>query len=376
METIVKLPAVRIKQDGKTIYATAINAGDLLNIAEVHVWDPDLSDDDEAQGYQRAPLKSHYSKIAKYLHEEEEPLLPTSILISARGELKFTPVGGERSGLGILEINVDDDCLYIVDGQHRSYGINYAITHYKDSRFEDFQMPVTIVEGMEKVDEIQQFYTINTTAKRIRTDLALRLMLAMTEMDDNIRDKSKQKADRWKLRATRITTQLNDQKKSPWCGRIKPPNAPNTPEMKEAVATEASFSTSLKPLLVGGITANLPDEQVIKFLINYWRAIFELVPQAIKSPRKYSLMKTPGMYTLHMVAPKVFELCRDKNEYTVNGIKQILLATHGNGDDYFTAAYWESGAGPASSFNSMGGFRQLAEDIKEYLPDLEVNIAI
>ena len=374
METTVKLPAVRLKQDGKTIYTTAMNAGTLLSIAGVDVWDPNLSLDDNDQGYQRDPLKSHYSKIAKYLHESKEPLLPTSILVSAREKLKFIPVGSERSGLGTLEIDMDDDCLYIVDGQHRSYGIDYAINYYKDNRFEDFQMPVTIVENMEKIDEITQFYTINTTAKRIRTDLALRLMLAMTEMDDDIRNKANQKADRWKLTATRITTELNERKASPWFNRIKPPNASDMPEAKEAVATEASFSTSLKPLLVGGIATNVPLEQVIRFLMNYWKAIFELVPEAVKSPRAYSLQKTPGMYTLHMVAPQVFEICRDRGDYTVKGIKQILLETHEGGGEYFTAGFWESGAGTASSYNSMGGFRQLAEEIKESLPELEVEI--
>lgn len=358
--------AVSFNQNGQQLYLTTLDVRTILEIAEIDEWVPNL--DSVEQGYQRAPVKSHLASVARYFHNEPSPLLPTSILLSARGNVELTE---EDSGnVGKLRIPKEVLPLYIVDGQHRVKGIQHAVEQYGMEELLDFPLPVTIMVDMPKAEEIQQFFTLNTTAKRSRTDLAQRLLLELSEQDKDIKLLGK----KWRLRATKITTELNENPESPWNGRIK---APNSSGRSEAVVTETAIAASLKPILKNSFVGKYEDDKVALILQRLWTAIGELMPEAVAEPGSYVLQKTPGIYTVHMLAPKVFEVCRDKGDFSVESIKEVLTRTEESRGYFANEEFWRGRAGGGiNTYNGMGAFRQLADDIEGTLPELQLDLSI
>lgn len=379
----VTVDAVRLKQGDITLYLTAMSAETLLKITEVDEWDPEFEpvtkDDIFRQGYQRDPAKSHYIKVARYLARDASPLLPTSVFLSARQELTFSDGDGDDPiAQGTLQLQSGTLPLFIIDGQHRLAGLRYAIEELEIGDLGEYPIPVTIMEltgTRGKLEEVKQFYTLNATAKRVRTDLAERLLLMLSEVDPEFEEEMIRQHRKWKLRGTKILQVLNDRPGSPWYRRIKKPNSPRG----EGVASETTVRTSLKPLLTGGFTAEVDNETIVKLISNLWNALEELMPEAFKDPGDYVIQKSPGTFTIHMVAPRIFELCRQQNDYSVKTIKEILTATM-EAEQYFAnEEFWRGqaldGEG-AASYNGMGGFAQLANEIQQGLPQINVQIDI
>ena len=75
---------------------------------------------------------------------------------------------------------------------------------------------------MSKIEEIEQFELINTTQKKVRTDLARRLMsIQMSDPDTAL--KYDQKGKKWEARGPKIADWLNHNS-DVWRDAIMPPN--------------------------------------------------------------------------------------------------------------------------------------------------------
>lgn len=89
----MNIPVIRAVQKGVTLYIGKMKAATLLEIGIVTEWDPDLGWDLSRQGYQREPNEEHCKRLGRFLFDENDPLLPTSALLSAReaeeGVLQF-----------------------------------------------------------------------------------------------------------------------------------------------------------------------------------------------------------------------------------------------------------------------------------------------
>src|SRR5881409_2479240 len=73
------VPAIRIEQNGKVFYVTAVPASRLLEISKVDVWHSGATE----PGYQRAPEARRKNKIAEYVSRTDE-MLPIGGLLNAR----------------------------------------------------------------------------------------------------------------------------------------------------------------------------------------------------------------------------------------------------------------------------------------------------
>ena len=214
MDGSKKVIAQRLVQDGVTMYVAPLEAGLINEIAIVDTWKPYLGDEDPEQGYQREVVTAHAKRIAKFLLDEEEDLMPTAILLSSRKPLRFEPIAIDGQGqVGWLTLQGP---LFKVDGQHRTAGFTLATE--VDERLARFPLPTVIMESRDKMEEIQQFFTVNTTAKRVRTDLADRLLRTMGEFDA-VPTKG------WRRKALDIVDYLVREKDGPWEGLIKMPNS-------------------------------------------------------------------------------------------------------------------------------------------------------
>src|SRR5207249_7358119 len=89
------------------------------------------------------------------------------------------------SGAVFLRVFPNGGKLYIPDGQHRAFGLRWAIDEYP-GQLEEYQLPTVlfVAEGEDpRYEEAVQFYTINNYAKRVRTDLAQRHVLRKREKE-------------------------------------------------------------------------------------------------------------------------------------------------------------------------------------------------
>lgn len=359
-----RVVAQRLVQDGVTVYVTALDAGTINRLSLVDQWKPYLEDTHPDQGYQRAVVQAHAKKIAKYLlDEDEERLMPTAILLSSRKPLRFQPLdiegnGGDGPQVGILEL---EGPLYKVDGQHRTEG--FKIAAEADPALNRFPLPTVIMEARDKMEEIKQFYTVNTTAKRVRTDLADRLLRAMGEFDE-VPTKG------WRKKALEIVDYLAKEPGGPWQGLIKMPNA------LTGIASQRTWTESLKPVL-DGILGDQPSETIAKAVSNYWRALKKLMPEAFEDPKEYVIQKSTGVFALNEVAAHVFKIAyQEGGDFSVDHLAEILERAADSGK--LDAQFWAStkNGGEAPMYAGRGGMATLAREILEAMPEAEVRIRV
>ena len=365
------LPVLKITQSGKTLYLGAMRAADMLNCCVIDTWDPAKLNDIPHQGYQREVNEAHVGRIADWLKKDKEPFMPNGALLSARedeyGILPFEATDGDGPGtFGHLTI-AEGRQLFIVDYQHRWQGLKRAIDEGGRNDLRDHVIPITIMSNATRYDEMIQFYLINSKQKRIDTDLALALVQTLggdTEMDQLVNLVGREK--KFRIRATRLTFKIAIGTKGPWASRIKLPHDIPQPD---AVLSMKSFADSLA-LIVSSRSpiCDLADEKIIDILNAYWTAISQLMPAAFQNPREYSIQKTPGVFSMHIVAAKtVLTLCKAKSDFSVPTMKGYLAVANWalaqDNDRYMELDFWRS-RGPVKQYGGSGGHRSLATLIR------------
>ena len=251
--------------------------------------------------------------------------------------------------------------LWVVDGQHRLAGLRAAIEAEEGLRFRDYPVPVVVTVGLDEPKEAEQFRVINETAKKVRTDLARRILaFSMSTREGRRQLRNQQRM--WEATAAKVIDLLNSEESSPLRGRIQQPN-----EKKSARHTvrELSFSSSLKPILNTFPYQDWGDRKVADQLRDYWEAWYKAVPECFDDAEEYVLLRTPGIFSLHEVALFVWEVCRRENtEPTVLRIGDMLADI----PEYTSPGFWASeNRDGAAVFGSMKGFRMLADIIKSDL---------
>ncbi|MFD1548695.1 DGQHR domain-containing protein [Levilactobacillus fuyuanensis] len=415
------------RQRNRYIITGIMSIQDMLDVYDIDVWEPNKPIDE--QGSQRKPIPAHYRKIGRQF-KKDSFWLPTSITLSSSlqldgdvidlNETQDTVISDlddskeatvELMNLGKLKIPLvrvtlgDNYKLRVVDGQHRIKGIEYAIRDLKIKNLEDFELPYVIMLTKNRVDEIQSFYEINSTPKRVATDLALQLLKEMSENSVNSDLNATKRAQLVALNAAMV---LNDDPNSVWFQSISVGQTKNS----STIASTTSFVTALKPLITGrgaskvilqqitGVsdenvsiknsekTEEVMGNDLAKFISNFWEALREIMPSAfpdrIDDKNKWVIQKTPGIFSLSSVAGKLFDLmyskAQSKADFSVQGIRNFLEMYAGVGitsDIIDMKTYWQSSnktnniiGGVAANANSQKAFKQLANDIFD---DIESN---
>lgn len=333
-------------------------------------FDPSLPYEHPGQGYQRKPDPPRVRKFARYIMQGPESILPTAILLNARGPLIYNDAKGT--------LTLDSDTpLQLVDGQHRVHGFLHAIGEQSCAELKDFPVPAVIVKELDKISEMQQFRIVNGTAKSVRTGLVNVILtkLAAAKGDGVIGPE-----EACKVVCTRAVETINTQGGSPWKGRILMPNQTKftrseiQQDLRKAhlrVVRATSFITSLHPLCEylekHGFTRGTLAERgefLANVVMEYWGAIRELMPQAFDAPADYVIQKTPGIFSLHAICHRLLARMHLARRAWVKKEFKIML----EGCDIFTsAAYWDASEGDASKYGSMKGFSELARLIDEDL---------
>lgn len=336
------IPAMKFHQredSGNALFLGVVKARDFFQrVPERFKIDYYSRKDGKEEGYQRLLSDKSVEKIKDFiLSETNNPLLPTALLVNSRELLDFKKSSDRFGNLYI------DSPLHIIDGQHRFEAWKSMMEDVTlRNKWGDFEFPIVILSGFKEIKEIEQFFVINSRQKRIKTDLAERNYLALAGNKET-KGLVPESAN-WKLHAVKIVDYINEQlEDSIWNNNIILP-ADSNDLRKAKVISQSSFVSSLKPLFIGQHAIfksngkdRAPIEDWAEFLASYWDdVISKIYPNAVKHPKDYSLMKTVGVFSLHMLLGRVVNdvsqgrpITKNIQEVSFKKIRSLLLKAAG-----------------------------------------------
>jgi len=373
--TDVTIPCVKVNQHGRTIYVCSIPAVQLADLYSKKIISVDEWSPSHQEGYQRAPVITRARQFTRYI--AGGGISPTSILLYQR-DLK----NGISYKDGQLTIPVPDrieaPLLYLVDGQHRTLGFEEGFSQGSLNPKIDFDVPISVLVKGENTknplfEEASQFVTINTTQKRIRTDLASQKILMFRSIDKDEITKDTlltfETKNGYRPYATTITNMLAEDEDSPLFNYI---TRPNSSRAASGLPSQGQFEDSLidsyvSDSVIGYFTASgYSVGEVVSVLKNYWGAIFARMPNVLKEPEKYYVTKTLGIHSLNGLLPSLFILCRTQltKVPSVGDFKKVLKS------DNFEEPFWTVGAEGAASYGGgKAAFKNLTIELHKQLLD-------
>ena len=361
----MRIKCFRVEQRGTPLFASAMRAEELIERSSVDVWSPSTKD-----GYQRSLSQRRVAELAWYLIEGEA-LFPTSVLVSVRDDVVFQEEPGANGQVvGTLDIP-EEATLWIIDGQHRVAGIQGAIDRGAQD-LKDYQVPVVIIVNPEKLKEVRWFYLVNSKAKSVPTDIADRILQRTyhelgREQMKAIESNTEGRAEKAVLQAKATDVVDYLMAKCPvWKDMVELPG-----EVKPspyAVRQHTIVSSLLEGVFKDATLARLESDYVGQLLDTYWCALREVFTTAVDNPDQHSIQRTPGLYSLHMLFPDVFERCRETREYSQAKMVEILNNLPIEGIE---SKFWHKEEGDPLTFGTgMKSLRRLTDHMREALPPL------
>lgn len=333
---MIRCKAFEFKQGKDIFYLGLIKAKEILTDCDVDIYDANKN----PSGYQRRPSRERARRFSDYLHKCKGAFDSTCFLnVRDAKAVRFIKMKKlpDTSYFGILEI---DKSLFIVDGQHRIKGLEYAV---KEKFNKNFLVPVLITIGKKQSDEALSFLIINRTAKGIRADLTDELIYKTINKDELTNDLKNVLGLTIQRNigefALCITERMNEDKGSFWAGKIIRPNEYKSLDktVNQRVFIQ-SLSDAIKSCSLLKRAANIGDiDLVIKLLKNYWQAIARICPQACSAEhwRKYSLLKRLGVMVMNQLFGRVLDDAGQ--ERTIEGIYRSLKKISSLTDDNWHA---------------------------------------
>lgn len=362
----MRLKVLKLEQNGVPIYLSVLPAEVLTNEEKSRVdrWSPS-----NEKGYQRAIQDRRANEAAWYL-TNAEGWFPTSVLVSIRGDAAFEE-GATNDWFSDGYLNIPENLtLWIIDGQHRVEGLKRAIERGAQ-HLRNYQVPVAIVPNPDVVDEMRMFYIVNTRAKSVPGDIADRLLQQALNVKGELWLKETEAKDRGRsekaflrARATNIVDHLSANC-AVWRGFVTVPGAlkPHPKAAKQHTLVSSLMESVMKDHSI----ERLDDTSIGELLSSYWQALADVFPEAINEPESYSIRRTSGLYSLHMLFPDIFERCREVRNYKAAHMQEIL-AHMGLTSDFWST---DSQTGDPRTFGTgMKSLRLLADYLRTLLEPL------
>ena len=354
-----QIPALKIEQKGVAIFVTALPLGELRKHMRVDYWGPDND-----EGYQRPLVDRRLSEVAKYVNEEEG-VLPTSILVCVRHDDSNQPTfeasqaSGDFAQSGTLNI---PECatLWMVDGQHRAFGVSRAYERDGDIGLSDYPFPVTIMMGVDRYKEMTHFNIVNTRQKKMSTDIVDRHLVikARREGLNMVASGKTGEKEYQRAKGTRITDALNEEAGA-WYHQIA---IPGVVGRDNGLVRQHALVTSLEPVLKDPWVSARTEEEVVQLLTRYWNALSRVWPEAFAEPSAHRVQATVGIYSLHMVFPSVIQFCLFERDFSEDKMRQVWE------DTSIDSKFWHKEFGdPLTLGTGMASIRAIAHYFRQEL---------
>jgi DGQHR domain-containing protein len=322
-------------------------------------------------GYQRELSVERINRLADDLKKKKVDI-PTAVLLNLRRfkrELHLVEREGQKY------FRPSGEKLYVVDGQHRIEALN-KLNNEDPARWSSFKLAFVCMLGADELEEMWQFYVVNSTAKSVRTDLALDLLKQQAESDQVVMESLVERGESWKVQAQTIAERLAQ--KPTWRGVIRFPGE----QKGGTVIGSAGLVGSLKLLLATPYFGSITTDNQLKILDAYWSGIREVIPEAFDDPAAYTLQKSLGVMAMHSLLVSVIEYVRSAGKSVIDAkayadaLRETLLSLEGDtaaGEIARGADFWRTGPnGAAGSYSSNAGRRVLLAKIKGLLPKVQV----
>jgi DGQHR domain-containing protein len=377
MQPIQRIPFVRPEtieivrgqklQSGSQIVAGFMPAGVLIPSGYVIP----AYDTRTKQGYQRQPQEVRINSLAADLRRGRTDL-PTAVLLNLRDHSIKAALDGNSLRLAHAGKPVQ---FHVVDGQHRILALQKLIEEDAD-RWSHFLIPFVCFLAADAREEMKQFYIVNSTAKSVKTDLALALLRTRSEEDPEVYEALQERGKQWQVDGQTIVERLASESRI-WKNRIRLPSM----DKGETTIPSASLVTSLKPLMASPYFGRLKAEPQIKVLDAYWHGIREVLRPAFDNPEEYTVQKGVGVIVMHTIFPHVLECVRTRGLSTTDAdayksvLDEALTQLQGEnntGEPVTGIDFWASAPkGAAGSYSSSAGRRVLVAKIQQLLPSIE-----
>lgn len=160
----VQFPAMKGQMGQRTYYACLMNLSSIPKMFTFQDWIEFRPEDRE----QRVLNRKRVPEISRYITENEDGYLFSSITASYQCEVKFKPVDDDEK-LGILEMDFEKANFVINDGQHRCAAIAHAIDQNPALGDESISVLLFPYETRERVQ--QMFSDLNRNVAKTSKSL-------------------------------------------------------------------------------------------------------------------------------------------------------------------------------------------------------------
>lgn len=323
-------------------------------------------------GYQRELSTTRVNRLVKELREDRVDL-PTSILVNLRTFDEDRNLVGLGDEIRLRLENGQE--LHVVDGQHRVAALAKLVEE-DPAKWSDYEIAFVCMLGGNELEEMREFYVVNSTAKSVRTDLALDLLKQQAEADPVVSASLMESGQTWKVEGQTLAEELNS---TPlWRGLIRFPGEPKG----VTTISSASMVSSLKPLLSNPYFSQITTPNQLKVLAAYWSGIQMVIPEPFAKPGEYALHKGLGAMVMHSFLLSVLEHVRAMGRSVIETqpyadvLEPVLQEIEGDtteGDMARGADFWRAGGeGSAGSYSSSAGRRVLTAKLRAGLPPIQV----
>lgn len=369
---MLQVDAIKINQKNCPVYITAFLASDLINENVIKI---DRYENNNQEGYQRELKRQRILAAAKYL-TNEDGIYPTSVLLNSRKEVLFNTkkqIAGTIE-FGTLTIPDQSYPLYVIDGQHRIESIREVIKERIE--FQEYPIPVSLFNFKEPFDEMRMFYIVNSRQKGVPTSLVLHFLDRSIKTLGPAIEIFEPQQRVYAAKALDVVKILYTDQSSPWYGLVQTPNEKKQPYH---IITERALADSIGIILKDSTPIDVDliksdPRRLAEPLIMYWTAIKEIFPEIYKNPSPYTLFRTTGVYSLHMIYDKIFSYCRpvdklkykDKMKFVLQKMFEAVFKETG----FDREKFWDKKKGyPLAIGSSQKMIRALASLFLDHLPE-------
>ncbi|WP_325090102.1 DGQHR domain-containing protein, partial [Burkholderia contaminans] len=132
----------------------------------------------DTEGIQRARNNFKVRAIRKFLVDDKRNTIPTAIVLTfTPGSYTLSPVDGQADFQKLTIDPEDRDGVFVVDGQHRLYGLNEFNP--------ESEVPVVAILDSTNEEKAFQFIVINNKVSKVAPDHIRALSLNFTDSDGN-----------------------------------------------------------------------------------------------------------------------------------------------------------------------------------------------
>lgn len=281
--------AIEVKQNEWKFYVFSIKSDLLYKISYVS-----RRHKDKQKGYQRNLSEKRAKEIHNYILNLKG-VIPNNIILNFDIDLDWD------SDSQTISFDAQDDVAWIVDGQHRLFGLSFCE--------EPIDIVVVAFEKLDISNQAKIFRVINSTQKGVNASLIYDLI----DLDKD--------ATYLDERSHELVKKLNSDPDSPWHDQIKMLG------IGKGLVSQSAFINNLKPLLDEEKRAPLiiySEEEQYGILKNYFSAVKFLLPDDWGSAKSL-LTKSVGFYAMMAMLPVVLGACVKKhNNFKVASVVKIL----------------------------------------------------